>query len=166
VGTLHIGARAFRGPRSVFISAAASLETADSFAFTTAWNFAGLISDNGAVSSRLTLAILARGNVNLNVLMRNLNTKAWLGLVFLAFAMRLVLFVPAGAVQYWQAWIYLAVFFGASGLITFYLMRKDPALLERRLRGGPTAEKKKTQKTITACRLRSARTGACSCLQP
>jgi protein-S-isoprenylcysteine O-methyltransferase Ste14 len=132
-----------------FISAAvASLETADSFAFMNAWNLAGLVSDNWAVSSRLTLAILARGNVNLNVLMRNLNTRAWLGLVFLAFAMGLVLFVPAAAVQYWQAWIYLAVFFGASGLITLYLMRKDPALLERRLRGGPTAEKKKTQKTI------------------
>jgi protein-S-isoprenylcysteine O-methyltransferase Ste14 len=62
--------------------------------------------------------------------------------------MALLLFVPAGTTQYWQAWIYLAVFFGASGLITLYLIRKDPALLERRLHGGPTAEKKKTQKII------------------
>jgi protein-S-isoprenylcysteine O-methyltransferase Ste14 len=63
-------------------------------------------------------------------------------------AMALLLFVPAGTAQYCQAWIYLAVFFGASGLITLYLIRKDPALLERRLHGGPTAEKKKTQKII------------------
>jgi protein-S-isoprenylcysteine O-methyltransferase Ste14 len=80
--------------------------------------------------------------------MRNLNTKAWLGLVFLAIAMGLVLFVPAGTVRYWQAWVFLGVFVGASGLITLYLMRKDPALLERRLHGGPTAEKRKPQKII------------------
>ena len=80
--------------------------------------------------------------------MRDLNRKAWLRLVCLAIVMALLLFVPAGTTQYWQAWIYLAVFFGASGLITLYLIRKDPALLERRLHGGPTAEKKKTQKII------------------
>jgi protein-S-isoprenylcysteine O-methyltransferase Ste14 len=80
--------------------------------------------------------------------MRDLNRTVWLRLAFLAIAMALLIFVPAGTAQYGQAWIYLAVFFGASGLITFYLMRNDPALLERRLRGGPTAEKKKTQKII------------------
>jgi protein-S-isoprenylcysteine O-methyltransferase Ste14 len=80
--------------------------------------------------------------------MNNLNTRAWLGLVFLAIVMDLLLFLPAGTARYWQAWGYLAVFFGASFLITLYLVRKDPALLQRRLRGGPTAEKEKTQKII------------------
>jgi hypothetical protein len=46
------------------------------------------------------------------------NTKAWLGLIFVAVAMGLLLFVPAGTVHYWQAWAYLVVFFGASLLIT------------------------------------------------
>jgi protein-S-isoprenylcysteine O-methyltransferase Ste14 len=78
----------------------------------------------------------------------NLNTKAGLGLVFLAIAMGLLLFLPAGTAQYWQAWAFLAVFFGASLLITLYLMEKDPALLKRRLGGGPTAEKERTQKII------------------
>ena len=78
----------------------------------------------------------------------NLNTKAWLGIGFLAIAMGLVLFLPAGTAQYWQAWVFLVVFFGASILITVYLMKKDPALLKRRLRSGPTAEKEKTQKII------------------
>src|SRR5262249_56725661 len=59
-----------------------------------------------------------------------------------------LLFLTAGTVQYWQAWVYLCVFFGLSVLITFYLMKKNPALLERRLRGGPTAEKEKAQKII------------------
>lgn len=80
--------------------------------------------------------------------MKNLNTRAWLGLAFLAVAMSLLLFLPAGTLLYWQAWVYLAIFFGASILTTLYLMRKDPALLERRLSGGPTAEKEKSQKII------------------
>jgi protein-S-isoprenylcysteine O-methyltransferase Ste14 len=78
----------------------------------------------------------------------SLNLKAWLGLMFLALAMGLLLFLPAGTVRWWQAWAYLGVFFGASVLITLYLMKHDPALLRRRLSGGPTAEKEKTQKII------------------
>src|SRR5579864_5666325 len=62
--------------------------------------------------------------------------------------MALLLFVPAGTVHYWQAWAYLGVFLGAAFLITLYLMKKDPALLKRRLSAGPTAEKEKTQKII------------------
>jgi protein-S-isoprenylcysteine O-methyltransferase Ste14 len=80
--------------------------------------------------------------------MKNLNAKAVLGLVFLAVVMGLLLFIPAGTVHYWQAWVYLAIFTGASLLITLYLMKKDPALLERRLSGGPTAEKRPAQKFI------------------
>lgn len=62
--------------------------------------------------------------------------------------MTLLLFVPAGTVRYWQAWSYLAIFFAAAALTTKFLMRKDPALLERRMRGGPSAEKQPTQKLI------------------
>src|SRR5512133_1845247 len=42
--------------------------------------------------------------------------------------------------------VYLAVFVGASFVITLYLLRNDPALLRRRLSGGPTAEKERGQK--------------------
>lgn len=68
--------------------------------------------------------------------------------MFLAFAIGVVLFVPAGTVHYWQAGAYLGIFFVSSLLITLYLMKKDPALLKRRLKGGPTAEKERTQKII------------------
>ena len=78
----------------------------------------------------------------------SLDTKAWLGLSLLAVAMALFLFVPAGTVHYRQAWAYLGEFFAAAFLITLYLMKKDPALLKRRLSAGPTAEKEKTQKII------------------
>lgn len=77
-----------------------------------------------------------------------LNARAWLGLAFLALAMGLLLFVSAGTVNYRQAWIYLAIFFGAAALTTVYLMRTDPALLHRRLKGGPTAETRPAEKVI------------------
>lgn len=80
--------------------------------------------------------------------MSDLDAKAWLGFACLVAVMALLLFVPAGTPRYWQAWTYLAVFFGASVLITRYLMKNDPALLRRRLRGGPTAEKETSQKII------------------
>jgi len=62
--------------------------------------------------------------------------------------MALLIFVPAGTIYYWQAWVYLSIFFGASALTTRYLIRNDPALLERRMSGGPTAEKRAVQKFI------------------
>jgi protein-S-isoprenylcysteine O-methyltransferase Ste14 len=80
-----------------------------------------------------------------------LNTRAWMALVLLAVAMSLLLFIPAGTVRYWQAWVYLAIFFGAASLITLFLMRREPDLLERRMSGGPTAETRATQKFIMLC---------------
>ena len=80
--------------------------------------------------------------------MTSLRARAWLALVTLSIVMALLLFFPAGTVRYWQAWVYLAIFFGASTLTTLYLMKEDPALLERRMSGGPTAEKRPAQKII------------------
>src|SRR5262245_52241142 len=62
--------------------------------------------------------------------------------------MGLVLFVSAGTVRYWQAWVTLAIFSGVSAVTTVYLMKRDPALLERRMRAGPTAETRPAQKVI------------------
>lgn len=83
--------------------------------------------------------------------LRNLTARAWLALVVLVVVMGLLLFLPAGTIHYWQAWVYLSIFTGASVLTTLYLMRKDPALLERRMSGGPTAEKRPAQKFIMLC---------------
>jgi hypothetical protein len=80
--------------------------------------------------------------------MRNLEAKAWLALAVLTVVMAFLVFVPAGTVHYWQAWVYLAIFAGVSALTTLDLIRTDQALLERRMRGGPTAEKQPTQKVI------------------
>jgi protein-S-isoprenylcysteine O-methyltransferase Ste14 len=83
--------------------------------------------------------------------MTNLNTKAWISLAGLVISMGLLLFVPAFTVYYWQAWIYLSIFTGASFVITHYLMKHDPALLERRMRAGPTAERRAAQRLIMLC---------------
>jgi protein-S-isoprenylcysteine O-methyltransferase Ste14 len=83
--------------------------------------------------------------------MKSLGARAWFALAVLAIVMSLLLFVRAGTVRYWQAWVYLSMFVGASALTTLYLMRRDRALLERRLRGGPTVEKRPIQKFIMLC---------------
>lgn len=80
--------------------------------------------------------------------MKNLYARTILSLVALAVVSGLLLFVSAGTIRYWQGWVYLATFVGASLLISLYLVRHDPALLERRMRGGPTAEKRPAQKII------------------
>ena len=80
--------------------------------------------------------------------MVSLNKKAFGGLFFLLLVMGALLFVPAGTLNYWQAWAFLAVF-GASALaITLYLIKKDPKLLERRVHAGPIAERETSQKII------------------
>src|SRR5215467_10494897 len=81
-------------------------------------------------------------------IMSNVKARAWRGLLFLAMAMGLLLFGIAGTIEYWQAWAYLGVYFCGSLLILLYLMKTDPALLERRMKGGPSAEKEKAQRTI------------------
>ena len=83
--------------------------------------------------------------------MMNLDTKAWLSLAVLAIVLGLLLFIPAGTVRYWQAWVFLLIFIGTSILITLYLMTYDPGLLERRMRGGPLAERQLAQKFIMWC---------------
>lgn len=80
--------------------------------------------------------------------MTRLALRAWFALVVLATAMGLLLFMAAGTMSYWRAWVYLGIFFGASALTTLFLIRRDRALLERRMRGGPTAEKRPVERII------------------
>ncbi len=80
--------------------------------------------------------------------MKYLNAKAIGGLLALLLVMAAGLFLSAATFDYWQAWAFLAVYFASSLAITLYLMKKDPNLLARRMRGGPTAEKEPAQKII------------------
>ena len=80
--------------------------------------------------------------------MTRLTAKAFGGLFFLVMVLGGVLFLPAKTFQYWQAWVYIAVFAVASAAITIYLMKKDTALLQRRVNAGPADEKRPIQKII------------------
>ena len=60
----------------------------------------------------------------------------------------LILFLAAGTINYWQAWVFLVVFAVSGWIPSIYLMRTNPVALERRMRGGPTAETRTTQKIV------------------
>jgi protein-S-isoprenylcysteine O-methyltransferase Ste14 len=80
--------------------------------------------------------------------MNRLAVKAVLSVFVLAVALGLIIFLTAGTVDYWQAWVYIFIFTLASLLTTIYLIRNDPELLQRRMRGGPIAESRPTQRVI------------------
>ena len=82
--------------------------------------------------------------------MRDLNLRALRASLLGLLAMAALLFVPGGTLNYWQAWLFMLVFAGASTAITVYLAINDPKLLERRLRVGPKAEREKAQKTAVS----------------
>jgi len=59
-----------------------------------------------------------------------------------------LLFLPAGTFDYWEAWVFIAVFIACNIPLTIWVAINDPQLLERRMRAGPMAEKEKSQKII------------------
>ncbi len=64
-----------------------------------------------------------------------------LGIPFIA----LIILLPAGTWNYWQGWMYLATLLLPMLVSTAYLIKNDPALLERRLR---MREKESAQQKI------------------
>jgi protein-S-isoprenylcysteine O-methyltransferase Ste14 len=80
--------------------------------------------------------------------MKNVTLKAFAGFFAFLVVAALALFIPAWTIAYRQAWLFLVVFFTPCLVITVYLMKKDPKLLERRITVGPTDEKETSQKII------------------
>jgi protein-S-isoprenylcysteine O-methyltransferase Ste14 len=78
----------------------------------------------------------------------SLANKTVLGFTLLITVLAILLLAPAWTLDYWQAWVYLFVFTGSAALITTYLRKNDPKLLERRINAGPGAENEKSQKLI------------------
>jgi protein-S-isoprenylcysteine O-methyltransferase Ste14 len=60
----------------------------------------------------------------------------------------LILFTAAFTFNYWQAWVFLAVLALSGWIPSIYLLRTNPVALQRRMRGGPTAETRTTQKVV------------------
>jgi protein-S-isoprenylcysteine O-methyltransferase Ste14 len=69
----------------------------------------------------------------------------------LTFAILLAfLFIPAGTLSYWQAWVFLAVFAVSSQALGIYFLMHDRKLVERRMKIGPVAEQRPAQKIISS----------------
>lgn len=60
----------------------------------------------------------------------------------------LMLFLPAWTFNYWQAWVFIAVFTISTSVPSIYLSLKNPAALQRRMHAGPAAETRTVQKII------------------
>ncbi len=80
--------------------------------------------------------------------MLSLLVRSLAGLLFLLGVLALALFASAGTLDYWQAWLYLALFASCVILITGYLVAYDRRLLESRLNVGPAAETRRPQQVI------------------
>jgi protein-S-isoprenylcysteine O-methyltransferase Ste14 len=80
--------------------------------------------------------------------MRNLYIRAAGKLLQLPLFLAVLIFLPAWTLDYWEGWLFSAVFVTCSLAITLYLAAKDPELLERRMNVGPGAEKEAAQKII------------------
>jgi protein-S-isoprenylcysteine O-methyltransferase Ste14 len=75
----------------------------------------------------------------------SLKKRAWLNTAIFIPTVCLLIFLPAGTFAYWQAWVLLALMVLTGAVISAYFRRKDPELLERRMR---VREKERPQKVI------------------
>jgi protein-S-isoprenylcysteine O-methyltransferase Ste14 len=82
--------------------------------------------------------------------MKDLHRKAVIGILRTFVLLVAAVFAPVGTLRYWQGWACLAAFFVPACFISVYVAKNDPALLERRLKAGPTAEKETGQKIVQA----------------
>jgi protein-S-isoprenylcysteine O-methyltransferase Ste14 len=82
--------------------------------------------------------------------MKNPKARIWLWLIAGFAIIGIALFLSAGTINYWQAWVYLGVSAAANVPLTLHIMQ-DPILLENRTRAGPTAERRPIQRIIVAC---------------
>lgn len=81
---------------------------------------------------------------------RALARQAWPRQALFTLILAALLFASAGTLTYWQGWLFLVTFFGSSIALGLYFLKHDPALLKRRMRGGPAAEQEPAQKIIIA----------------
>src|SRR4051812_3518007 len=79
---------------------------------------------------------------------RALISRGLLSGVVLLIVMTVLLFGGAGTLAWWQGWLFLLIYFAWSIGVSVWLFHRDKALFERRMRGGPTAEKHAAQRII------------------
>ena len=78
------------------------------------------------------------------------NNRQLLITVLLRFALVIILiglivFLPAGTIKFWEAWVYFGILFIPMIFVLTYLLKNDPELLERRMK---MKEKEEPQKVF------------------
>jgi protein-S-isoprenylcysteine O-methyltransferase Ste14 len=63
-----------------------------------------------------------------------------IGAIFVAAAM---LFVPAGTIKWWEGWVYLGIISIPMVIFSAYYYKRDPVLVERRMRTKETVPRQK-----------------------
>ena len=76
---------------------------------------------------------------------RSLKTRLVLRSLIAVIFVAALLFIPAGSFRYWQGWVFMAILFVPMPVTSVYFLKRDPQLVERRLR---TQEKTSEQKAI------------------
>lgn len=61
------------------------------------------------------------------------------------------IFLAAWSFDFWQAWLFLAVFSIATTVHALILLKNAPDVLIRRMKAGPTAETRPVQRVIMSC---------------
>lgn len=84
-------------------------------------------------------------DVNTNIDKKNLIMKAVIRFTSAFVMMALLFFLPARTIYFWEAWVFMALLFIPAICVLFYLIKKDPELLEKRMK---MKEKEKEQKLI------------------
>ena len=82
--------------------------------------------------------------------MKDLHRKALFGILRTLVMLVAAVFAPPWTLHWWQGWACLAAFFVPACVISVWVAKHDPALLERRLKAGAKAEKEKGQKVVQA----------------
>jgi protein-S-isoprenylcysteine O-methyltransferase Ste14 len=90
-----------------------------------------------------------QGTINYNIMdaeeQKKLRKKIALLVPAVFLVLGMIFFIPAGTLDYWEAWVYCTVLLVPFLFVLTYLLRKDPELLARRIR---LNEKESAQRRI------------------
>ena len=84
-------------------------------------------------------------DVNTNIDKKKLIKKVIIRFTTAFVILALLLFLPARTIDFWEAWVFMALLCIPAICVLFYLLRKDPELLEKRIK---MKEKEKEQKLL------------------
>ncbi|MCL2701943.1 MAG: isoprenylcysteine carboxylmethyltransferase family protein [Phycisphaerae bacterium] len=82
--------------------------------------------------------------------MTDLEKQAWRQVVVASVASWALIFAASGTLTYWQGWAYWGAFLVCTVWTTWFIARRSPELLARRMKSGPKAETERAQKIIQA----------------